>query len=241
VARALGPACTHPTVAGCCSLGVVEMGWQPRPEPSKRSRLSGASIAVAAVLAVVTAVAAFTQFTRAQAPVTPQVLTIPRNSAADAPNPSAKNLPVIVTRPNDSSFIQVKPPSGNVPVVKYATSGAIQVIDGDTVRSGSVTYRLVGFDTPERGDRATCEKERALADRATARLQQLLASGTGALDRVPCACRSGTEGSQACNYGRLCARLRVAGTDVGDTLIREGLAQPFECNGTLCPPRKPWC
>jgi len=39
-------------------------------------------------------------------------------------------------------------------------SGPIDVIDGDTVRYQGSTYRLVGFDTPERGDRARCDDER---------------------------------------------------------------------------------
>jgi endonuclease YncB( thermonuclease family) len=36
--------------------------------------------------------------------------------------------------------------------------GAVQVIDGDTIRVGRIVYRLVGFDTPEVGFRATCER-----------------------------------------------------------------------------------
>jgi endonuclease YncB( thermonuclease family) len=38
-----------------------------------------------------------------------------------------------------------------------AQSGQIEVIDGDTVRFKGVAYRLVGIDTPERGDKAPCE------------------------------------------------------------------------------------
>jgi hypothetical protein len=38
-----------------------------------------------------------------------------------------------------------------------ATAGVVMasdlvILDGDTVKSNGVTYRLVGFDTPERGD-----------------------------------------------------------------------------------------
>src|SRR5262245_23545342 len=118
---------------------------------------------------------------------------------------------------------------------------SIAVIDGDTVRANGQTYRLVGFDTPESGSLARCERERKLADAATNRLRQLISNGQPSLDRVACNCRPGTEGTEQCNYGRLCARLLSDGRDVGGILISEGLARPYVCGQTGCPRRQSWC
>jgi endonuclease YncB( thermonuclease family) len=41
--------------------------------------------------------------------------------------------------------------------------GAVRVIDGDTIEARGAVFRLVGFDTPEMGNRARCEHERTLA------------------------------------------------------------------------------
>ncbi len=120
-------------------------------------------------------------------------------------------------------------------------SSPIDVVDGDTVRYNGAVYRLVGFDTPERGDKARCDDERRRAEAATTRLRTLIGSGNARLERVACACRPGQEGTRNCNYGRLCGSLTIAGRDVGSILIGEGLAHPYVCGATSCPQRRPWC
>lgn len=119
--------------------------------------------------------------------------------------------------------------------------GAIKVIDGDTIAVGGKTIRLIGFDTPEPESQARCEAERTLAARATQRLRRIVAGGGLRLTLAPCACKAGTEGTQACNYGRACAVLTAAGRDVATVLIAEGLARPYQCSRTRCPSREPWC
>jgi endonuclease YncB( thermonuclease family) len=119
--------------------------------------------------------------------------------------------------------------------------GAIDVIDGDTIRAHGRLVRLVGFDAPESGLRAKCESERALAATATFHLRQLVNAGGLDLELIPCACRPGTEGTPRCNYGRACGVLTAAGKDVGQILISEGLARRYVCGRTSCPRRESWC
>lgn len=117
----------------------------------------------------------------------------------------------------------------------------VRVIDGDTVAVGTAHYRLVGFDTPETGRRAQCPAERALANRAAARLRQIIAAGGAALEEVACSCRPGTQGTPACNYGRRCGILTAAGRDVGGILVAEGLARPYPFDWRHRPPEAHWC
>jgi endonuclease YncB( thermonuclease family) len=119
--------------------------------------------------------------------------------------------------------------------------GAIEVVDGDTIRARGMTVRLIGYDTPEAGNRASCEAERNLAAEASNRLRQLIGAGGLDLTVVACNCRPGTEGTQACNHGRSCGVLTVAKRDVGLTLIGAGLARPYHCTGFSCPRRQSWC
>lgn len=121
---------------------------------------------------------------------------------------------------------------------------SITVIDGDTVRvpAESRSVRLVGFNTPEVFS-PECSRELQLGELASARLQELLVSGgTVEFQRIACACEPGTEGTEACNFGRICGVLRVDGVDVGRTLIAEGLAARYQCGKYSCPPPPgDWC
>lgn len=118
--------------------------------------------------------------------------------------------------------------------------GAVRVIDRDTVAVATVTYRLVGF-APETGDRAQCSNEAALGNRAALRLRSIVLSGRLDLAQVRCSCRSGTEGTRACNYGRRWAVLKSQGRDVAAIMIAEGLARSYVCGFDRCPPREGWC
>ena len=141
-----------------------------------------------------------------------------------------------------SNELKVTTPSEAV--VSASKSIAVHVIDGDTIslNDGRPNVRLVGFNTPETGNRARCEAERQKGDAAGRRLRELVSSGRSDFQQTACACAPGTEGTDACNFGRRCGTLRVRGVDVGATLISEGLAVAFVCSATRCPtlPR-PWC
>jgi endonuclease YncB( thermonuclease family) len=123
------------------------------------------------------------------------------------------------------------------------TPSRIFVLDGDTIRidGGKPDVRLVGFNAPETY-RAQCKAERDLGETATRRLRQLVNGGALDLRYVACNCPPASEGTDSCNYGRRCGVLKANGRDVGSILIAEGLAVPFHCSGTSCPPTpRPWC
>ena len=117
------------------------------------------------------------------------------------------------------------------------------VTDGDTIRvNGEASgTRLVGFNTPETFT-PQCDRERELGNRASARLAEIVSKSSLQLTKVRCSCAPGTEGTGRCNYGRSCGILRADGRDVGEILISEGLAVPFICGASGCPPTpRPWC
>ena len=66
----------------------------------------------------------------------------------------------------------------------WLESFRIEIIDGNSIRSGGDVYRLVGFNTPEGGANARCQRERALSQAAKQRLSQLVAGGEIDLRRV---------------------------------------------------------
>ncbi len=99
------------------------------------------------------------------------------------------------------------------------------MVDGDTLYVEGVKIRVADIDAPETHD-PRCASEKALGDRATDRLRQLVNSGTvtlGSIDR------------DEDRYGRKLRIVKVNGESVGDTLVGEGLARWYAGG------RRPWC
>jgi endonuclease YncB( thermonuclease family) len=108
-------------------------------------------------------------------------------------------------------------------LVGTTTSGTVtSIVDGDTVHvelsnHSTVTVRLDGIDTPERGE--------PFSDQATRATRVLLFTKRVALT-----------GTDIDRYGRLVARIRVDGVDVSEELVHKGLAchfTPYSSDKTL--------
>lgn len=103
-----------------------------------------------------------------------------------------------------------------------------RTVDGDTLRHGELVIRIENIDAPETGGRAKCSAERRLGNMAKRRASELLAAGGADVVFVP--------GKRLRDrYGRSLGRIVIAGRDLGETLIAEGLARRW--NGK----RRPWC
>lgn len=102
----------------------------------------------------------------------------------------------------------------------------IRVWDGDSIRLGTTSQaeavRIFNIDAPE--IEGSCPQESALAQRAKLRLAELLDGGSVEIVR-----------QGADRYGRTLAAIRVDGADIGDQLVREGLARTWAGH------RKAWC
>ena len=100
----------------------------------------------------------------------------------------------------------------------------VRIVDGDTFWLGEDKIRIADIDTPE--FRGRCPEERALAARATRRMETLLHAGPFELHTVD---------RDEDRYGR---KLRVVtrdGRSLGDILVAEGLARTWTGR------REPWC
>ncbi len=85
------------------------------------------------------------------------------------------------------------------------------VVDGDTLWLDGRKIRISNIDAPEM--QARCGQERQKAEAATRKLQSLVSGKALQID---------AEGDD--RFGRLLARLSSQQGDVGDALVREGLA-----------------
>jgi len=119
-----------------------------------------------------------------------------------------------------------------VPAAAETVDGRSAVIvDGDTVKFGSETVRILNIDAPE-SFRSRCEAELIAGLKAKERLAQLVR-----VSRVEIV-RDGHD-----RYRRTLARLVLpGGRDVGTVLIREGLALPWKDGAEAKAARlRVWC
>ncbi len=100
------------------------------------------------------------------------------------------------------------------------------VIDGDTFVRQGLRIRAIDFDAPEI-DAPKCASEESLGQKARLRLRDLLNGGTVRI------VKSGKRDED--RYGRKLRLVTVNGRSVGDILIEEGLAWPWEGR------RHDWC
>ena len=104
------------------------------------------------------------------------------------------------------------------------------IIDGDTIALGSERVRILNIDAPE-SFRSHCERELRAGLKAKERLAALVRSGAIEVER---------HGQD--RYRRTLARITVSGRDVGEVLVREGLALPWRDGAEAKEERtRHWC
>jgi len=91
------------------------------------------------------------------------------------------------------------------------------IVDGDTLWLSGEKIRLEGFDTPEISQ-PQCSREKRLGNQATDRLAALLNGSDWTL----------TRSGEKDRYDRTLGTITIAGRDVGDTLVDEGLAHDWK-------------
>lgn len=90
------------------------------------------------------------------------------------------------------------------------------VIDGDTIWYRGEKFRVLGIDAPEVSEPG-CEREAQLGERATLALRDVLNEGPFSLEP------DRTEPEEDA-YGRALRRITRGGVDLGERLVRQGLA-----------------
>jgi len=127
----------------------------------------------------------------------------------------------------------------NAGSVSYMLMPIDYIIDADTIRSNfnkhtlppplnKISIRIRGIDTPERGWRADCDKEKQLAEDARQYLSELI--GNSRTMKV-------TNFKYGKWGGRIVADVRINGIDIGPELIKKGYAVEYD-GGTRT---SSWC
>lgn len=117
---------------------------------------------------------------------------------------------------------------------KEAPCKVIKVTDGDTIQIENVldpdlklSIRIDNIDTPEKGSRAKCTQENALAQKATLFTKKMIEKAT----KVTCSFRTWDKYG-----GRILGDVTVDGKNLSDLLVKNGLAREYhgEKKGSWC-------
>jgi len=195
-------------VTGAVLAGVaVGAAWQRSPGPRPLDASPSSAIEWNAVQAV-----------PARAPDAEDAEWEKRAQEQDRPSTSPDQVRGFGGRTEvDNAAIGGQAPPGLV-------TGKIYVIDGDTFGIGSERIRIAGMDAPETHP-PRCTQEAQLGLAATAKLKELLGSGTVMMS-----------GSGHDKYGRELRQVSVNGVDVAQTMIAAGLASSYSGGK-----RQSWC
>lgn len=135
------------------------------------------------------------------------VSTVSENTIVSGDRDAAENDRAKRSNPGADSQVVAMPICGSGRRVNC-------VVDGDTIWVNREKIRLEGFNAPEMN--GACARERQLAVRARDELRRVLNGHPFTIER------SGQD-----RYGRTLATVRVNGRDVGQDLIRKGLAHEW--------------
>lgn len=126
---------------------------------------------------------------------------------------------------NVASTLSTRPATN----ISFGRCGIIRkncVVDGDTIWLDGVKIRIADIDTPEISQ-PSCPEEKALGERATRRLVELVNAGSFKV-------RAWGDRDED-RYGRKLRVLVRNGRSLGDMLVSEGLARTWSGR------REPWC
>lgn len=129
-----------------------------------------------------------------------------------------------------SAHIAVASPATDIPSNIYERCGRKPrincIVDGDTLWNNGVKIRIADIDTLEISQ-PHCAAEKALGERATVRLLELVNVGSFQMQAWP--------KHDEDRYGRKLRVLLRNGRSLGDILVSEGLARTWTGR------RQPWC
>lgn len=110
---------------------------------------------------------------------------------------------------------------------------AVEVTSADVIQSGGRTYRIYDVDAPQLG--ASCRRERERAEETASFVRNLVANARR-IEIVPGYDPRGRQSWPRDHVGRRLANILIDGRDLGEVLMQQGRAVPWNNSQTFN-----WC